>query len=502
MSRLELRDIHKHFGGVRALKGVSFEVHGGEVHALVGENGAGKSTLIKVLAGVHMPDRGAVVMDGETLHLHHPSDATSRGIAVIYQELVQYPDLSVLENLFVHAQDVRGPFGLIDWAKLRRRGREVFQRMELDIDLDTPVGQLSTAQGQLIEIARALTRDARFVIMDEPTASLTEQDTEILHRIVRRLRDDGVGIIYISHRLEEIFEVADRVTVLRDGSSVGSERVENVDPGRLIAMMVGREMNNLFPELPAVTGDTVLEVRNLTRYGVLDDVSLHVRAGEIVGLAGLVGAGRSELARCVFGIDPIDRGEVLIDGRPVPRTPWGAMDAGVAYVSEDRKLDGLVLPMSIRDNMALPSLTRLERRGVYDVPAASKLATRFFELLQVRAPGVDTRVEDLSGGNQQKISLGRWLAREPRLLILDEPTRGIDVGAKSEIHRLMTELCGQGLAIVMISSELPEVLGMSHRIVVMRGGRVRGELARDDATQEAVMALAATDEPIQGGAAA
>ncbi len=502
MARLELRDIHKHFGGVRALRGVSFEVHGGEVHALVGENGAGKSTLIKVLAGVHAPDRGEIALDGRRVTLRHPGDAAALGVAVIYQELVQYPDLSVLENLFVGAQDVRGPFGLIDWRRLRRRGGEVFERLELDIDLDTPVGQLSTAQGQLIEIARALTRDVRFVVMDEPTASLTEQDTDVLHRVTRRLRDAGVGIVYISHRLEEIFDVADRVTVLRDGSSVGCEDVANVDQDSLITMMVGRELSDLYPALPPVEGDVLLEVRAVTRVGVLDRVSLDVRAGEIVGLAGLVGAGRSELARCIFGIDPVDDGHIVLAGRPVPRTPWGAMDAGVAYVSEDRKLDGLVLPMSIRDNVALPSLERLERGGVFDREAAARLAQRFFDALGVRAPGIDTAVAELSGGNQQKVSLARWLAREPRLLILDEPTRGIDVGAKAEIHHLMTELCRRGLAILMISSDLPEVMGMSHRIVVMRGGRVRGELSGPEATQEAVMALAATDEPAGGRAAA
>lgn len=491
MSRLELKGIQKRFGGVTALRDVGFDLESGEVHALVGENGAGKSTLIKVIAGVHQPDAGSIVLDGREVIFSHPSDATAEGIAVIYQELAQYPDMSVLENLFINSQDRRGPFGLIDWRSLRARAAKAFDRLGVDIDLDRKVSELSTAQGQLIEIARALTRDARFVVMDEPTASLTEHDTHTLYEVVRRLRDSGVGVVYISHRLEEIFEIGDRVTVLRDGESVGTAPVSEMTQSELVERMVGRELDQLFPQLAPVSGETLLEVRGLSRRGELEDIDLTVRAGEIVGLAGLVGAGRSELARAIFGLDRMDAGEVRLAGEPVPRDPRGAIAAGIALVSEDRKLEGVILPMTIAENISLPSLPELRERGLLNRSKERQIAERYFESLQVRAPGIDTVVGNLSGGNQQKVVLAMWLATRPKLLILDEPTRGIDVGAKSEIHRLMVELCEQGMGILMISSELPEVLGMSHRIVVMAGGRVAGELSREQADQRSVMELAA-----------
>ncbi len=485
----ELHNVHKSFGGVRALRGVSFDLRAGEVHALVGENGAGKSTLIKIMAGVHRPDEGSVTLNGEQVTFRHPEDATAHGVAVIYQELAQFPDLSVLENLFMGAQATRGPLRLIDWRTLRTRAEEAFNRLGVTLDLDTPVSHLSTAQGQLVEIARALTRDARVLIMDEPTASLGERDAAALHEVVRKLREGGVGVVYISHRLDEIFDIADRVTVLRDGESVGGGVVSDLNVERLIALMVGREVGDLYPEVVFRPGKVMLEVRHLNRPG-LHDISFEVRAGEIVGLAGLVGSGRSEVARCLFGIDTHE-GEVLLDGERVPRTPWGAIEAGTAYVSEDRKLEGLVLPMTIEENISLPILEHLRRLGLLDARRAKSVAERFFNILQVRAPGVGTTVATLSGGNQQKVSLAKALATKPKLLILDEPTRGIDVGAKAEIHKLMARLCDEGLAILMISSELPEILAMSHRILVMNGGRLAGGLGREDADGPRVMRLAA-----------
>ena len=484
-----LRDVHKSFGGVRALRGVSFSLRAGEVHALVGENGAGKSTLIKIMAGVHRPDEGEMLLNGERVTFRHPEDATAHGVAVIYQELAQFPDLSVLENLFMGAQTTRGPLGLIDWRTLRKRAEEAFNRLGVTIDLDTPVSHLSTAQGQLVEIARALTRDARVLIMDEPTASLGERDAARLHEAVRKLRGEGVGVVYISHRLDEIFEVADRVTVLRDGESVGGGAVEDLSVERLVALMVGREVGELYPEMVFRPGEVMLEVRHLSRPG-LHDISFEVRAGEIVGLAGLVGSGRSEVARCLFGIDAHE-GEVLLCGERVPRNPWGAIGAGMAYVSEDRKLEGLVLPMTIEENISLPILERLRWLGLLDARRAKGVAERFFDALGVRAPGVGTVVATLSGGNQQKVSLAKALATKPKLLILDEPTRGIDVGAKAEIHKLMARLCEEGLAILMISSELPEILAMSHRVLVMNGGRLAGRLGREESTAPRVMQLAA-----------
>jgi ABC-type sugar transport system ATPase subunit len=491
MQRLELRGIHKNFGGLRALHGVSFAVQPGEVHALVVENGAGKSTLIKILAGVYQPDAGQIALDGQPVTFPHPRDASAHGIGVVHQELAQYPDLSVLENLFINAQDLRGPLRSIDWKALRRRALNAFGRLGVQLDLDRPVAELSTAQGQLIEIARALTRNVRYLIMDEPTASLTERDTQLLYQVVDRLRADGVGVIYISHRLEEIFVIADRVTVLRDGESVGTSPVAGIRRDRLVTLMVGRELSGLYPELPAATGHPLLEISGLARRGAFSDISFSVHSGEILGLAGLVGAGRTEVARCIFGIDRADAGSVLLDGRRVPASPWGAIATGIGYVSEDRKGEGLVLPMSIAENVGLPILRLLQSRGLLDVRRERRLAAGLRAELRIRAPDVNTAAEDLSGGNQQKVSLAKWLATKPRLLILDEPTRGVDVGAKAQVHQLMAELCAQGIGILMISSDLPEVLGMSHRIIVMADGRLQGELQREAFSQEAVMSLAA-----------
>ncbi|MCB9945077.1 MAG: sugar ABC transporter ATP-binding protein [Geminicoccaceae bacterium] len=491
---LELSGVTKRFPGVLALNDVHFDVRSGEVHALLGENGAGKSTLIKLISGVYRPDEGKISMDGKPVHFDDPQAAQAAGIATIFQELLLFPELTVAENIFMgHAP--RGRFGALDWSAMRRRARELLTSLDIhDLDPDVIVGSLSVGNRQRVEIAKALSHDARILIMDEPTAALTEHDVERLFGIVRLLRERGVGIIYISHRLEEIFLLADRVTVLRDGQYVATKPVSETSHDDLIEMMVGRRIDQLFPKIEVPVGEPVLQVENLVRRPMTRDVSLVVRAGEIVGLAGLVGAGRSELAQTIFGITPAESGTIRINGREVQiSSPGEAKALGIAYVPEDRGHQGLVRPMPILPNVSLSVLDRLSRRSVIDRGAEIRLAQESVSRFSIRASGIDQIVGKLSGGNQQKVVLAKWLATEPRLLIMDEPTRGIDVGAKAEIHRLMSELAGQGLAILMISSELPEILGMSDRVLVMRGGRIVAEAGREQATQEVIAAAMMSD---------
>jgi ABC-type sugar transport system ATPase subunit len=494
---LSVDGLTKSFPGVQALKGVRLDVRAGEVHALLGENGAGKSTLIKVVSGVYQPDSGRIAVDGALVHLDDPQEAQRAGIATIYQELLLFPELSVAENIFVgHAP--RRAWGGIDWAALRARAGEILASLEIhDLDLDAPVGGLSVGNRQRVEIAKALSQNARILIMDEPTAALTQADVERLFAIVRRLRERGVGIVYISHRLAEVFELADRVTVLRDGGWVATKPVTETTEGELIALMVGRTIDQLFPKAEVPIGRPVLELRGLSQAGLVEDVSLTLREGEIVGLAGLVGAGRSELAQTIFGITPATGGEILLDGRRLRvRDPGEAKRLGIAYLPEDRATQGLIRPMRLRENVSLAVLRRIARHGFISRAAEVALAADVVRRFAIRATGVDQVVGKLSGGNQQKVVLGKWLATRPRVLIMDEPTRGVDVGAKAEIHRLMSELAGQGLAILMISSELPEVLGMSDRILVLRGGRLVAELTRAEATQERVAGAMMRDEPL------
>lgn len=500
---LVLRGIAKAFPGVQALAGVSLELWPGEVHALVGENGAGKSTLIKIAAGVYLPDAGEILFEGRPVRLHSPRDAAALGIAVIHQEPYLFPTLSVLENLFMGFQPRRRLLGLLDWPAMVRRAREVLQALGVALPLEVPAGELSAAQQQLLQIARALLQDARVLIMDEPTSSLSQKEVATLFEIVRRLRARGVGILYITHRLEEVFALADRVTVLRDGRLVGTFPVATVTPGTLIAHMVGRELTQLFPHTPRPPGPALLRVHGLGRRGLFEGISLEVRAGEIVGLAGLVGAGRSEVAQAIFGLLPPETGFVEVDGRRLaPRAPWEAMAAGIVYLPEDRHRQGIVAPMSVRANLTLAVLHRLARFGFVDRRAEDALVRSYQARLRIRAASLEQPIGTLSGGNQQKVIVARGLAARPRVLILDEPTRGIDVGTKAEIHRLMDELAAQGMGILMISSELPEILGMSDRILVMRAGRLVGELSRAEATQERVMALAmgVALEAVQGEA--
>jgi rhamnose transport system ATP-binding protein len=485
--RLEVRDIEKVYPGVRALNGVSFDVRAGEVHALLGENGAGKSTLIKIMSGVVQPSKGAILVDGVETRFAGPDDARRAGIATIYQELLLFPELTVAENIFLgHAPKAR--FGRIDLTEMNARANALLASLEIDdLDADDNVGRLSVGNRQRVEIMRALSLDARVLIMDEPTAALTEADVRRLFDIVRKLRARDVGIVYISHRMDEIFEISDRVTVLRDGAFIGTRATPETTSGELVHMMVGRRIEALFPKIEVPIGAAVLEARDLVAKPMTRGVSLSVRAGEIVGLAGLVGSGRSELAQTLFGITPADSGEIRLEGRPaVVRSPAEARSLGVAYVPEDRGTQGLVRPMSVLHNFSLAGLPRLTHFGFIDRVAERRLARDAVKQFDVRTSSLEEAAGRLSGGNQQKIVLGKWLANKPRFLILDEPTRGIDVGAKAEIHRLMGELAKQGVAILMISSELPEVLGMSDRVLVMREGRIVAEFARADANPGAV----------------
>ncbi len=493
---LQLHAVTKNFGAVRALKGVSFDLQPGEIHALLGENGAGKSTLIKLITGAHVPDAGTITLHGQRIRHLTPAAAHRLGIACIYQQPALFADLTVAENIGIRLEPVT-PWRAVRWKERRRRCLELLSRVGAAIRPETEVQALSMPEQQLVEIACVLGAGARIVIMDEPTASLTRQEQERLFAVVRDLRMAGVGVIYISHRLEEIFRLADRVTVLRDGETVETRQVaapsgeSSLSEMDLIRMMVGREVSRLFPPAEAQPREVVLGVRGVhCRAGGIHNVTFDVRAGEILGLAGLVGAGRTELARVLFGITPADSGEIQLDGRRVEiRSPRQAVEAGIAYVPEDRRRHGVILEMPLAHNITLAILSRLFPHGWLRPQQEREVALEFIRRLDVRTAGPEAPGRSLSGGNQQKVALARWLATHPRILILDEPTQGVDVGAKSEIHRIIRRLAADGLAVLMISSELPEVLGMSDRILVLRAGSVAAEFpAGTDA--QVVMAAA------------
>ena len=487
---LQLTGISKRFGAVQALLDVDLGLLAGEVHALVGENGAGKSTLVKILAGIHRPDAGEMTLNGRELVLSGPAAARQLGIAVIHQHPNLFPDLTVAENVFVGRlprNRVRG----VDWSELNRTAERLFQNLGVKQSVSVPVRGLSVADQQLVEIAKALSLDARVLVMDEPTASLSSHEVERLFTIIRQLRSRGVAILFVDHRMEEVFEIADRLSVLRDGRHVITALIWELTPADAIRHMVGRRLETLFPKEPATIGEVALEVRGLTRAGVFSDASFEVRRGEILGLAGLVGAGRTEIARVLFGIDKADAGEVLVAGKHVDiKSPRDAMRLGIVYVPEDRHEQGLVLDFSIAANVSLPIVQKLSRFLVVDRAQEERLADEYSKQLQVRSTGVEQAASALSGGNQQKVVIAKWLATEPTVLLLDEPTQGVDIGAKAEVHRIISQLAGQGMAIVLISSELPEVLGMADRIVVLHEGRIAAEFGRDDASQERIMAAA------------
>jgi ribose transport system ATP-binding protein len=488
--RLEMRGIVKSFPGVKALRGVDLDVSGGEVLALLGENGAGKSTLMKVLGGVHRPDAGTLRLDGHPVAFRSPQEARAAGIAAIHQEFSLVPGLTAVENIFLGQERTRT--GFVRRADERRRAADLVRRLGATIDLELPCGRLSTAGQQLVEIARALAGEARVIVMDEPTAALSETEAGRLFAIVRDLKARGIAVVYISHRLDEIFALADRVVVLRDGRHVGTRSRAGLGRRELIELMVGRDLADEYPCRETVAGPVRLVVSGLSRSGAVRDVSFTVRQGEILALAGLVGAGRTETLRLVFGADRKDSGTILLDGRSLEiRSPRDAIAAGIGLLTEDRKLQGLVLGRSVRENFSLPNLARLSRLGFVDGRRERAALGRHVEALGIRLPHEDESVRNLSGGNQQKVVLAKWLERDCEVLFFDEPTRGIDVGTRHEIYLLMNDLVARGKAIVMVSSDLPEVLGMADRILVMHDGRITGELDnRRGATQEDVMRLA------------
>jgi len=483
-----MRGITKRFPGVTALDGVDFELEKGEVHVILGENGAGKSTLIKMLSGAYHPDEGEILLDGQRVDISSAAVAQSKGISTIYQEFNLVPQLTVAENIFLGRQPRR--FGIVDRRKMRDEAHELLERIKVRVDPDAPVSTLGVAQRQMVEIAKALSLDARILIMDEPTASLSGQEVDRLFEIVRGLKEEEVGVIFISHHLEEVTEIGDRVTVLRDGKMVGQVPA-TTDHQELVRMMVGRSIEDQFPRRRPEVGEVLLEVTELLREGVLEDISFQVRAGEVVGIAGIVGAGRTELARAIFGADPLDSGEVWVEGRRMERfDPREAKHRGIGFITEDRQGQGIVPPLSVAENLALASLGRYTSAGFVNRKEQRSRAQKMIEELQIRTPSPEQEIRYLSGGNQQKVVIGKWLLADSKVLIMDEPTRGIDVGAKVEIYELMNELTEEGAGILMISSDLPEVLGMSDRILVMAGGRITGELSREEASQEKVMTLA------------
>jgi rhamnose transport system ATP-binding protein len=487
---LELVHATKSFGAVKALEDGTVRLYPGEAHALVGENGAGKSTLVKILAGVHPPDSGELLIAGVATSLNGPAAARAAAVSIIYQEPTLFPDLSIAENIFMGRQPLRRG-RRIDRAEMRDLANTAFARLGVELDPNRLARGLSVADQQIVEIAKAISFNARVIVMDEPTAALSSLEVERLFAVVRALRADNAAVLFISHRLEEIFAICQRVTIMRDGRFVRTAPIDELTIDDIIRSMVGRDLDALFPKTDTAPGAVVLDVRRLTREGVFTDVSFTVRSGEIVGLAGLVGAGRSEIARAVFGIDRHDAGSVLIGGQAMPNgSPLAAMTAGVAFVPEDRRLQGLVMEMSLDHNVALASLARLRRRGLIFRSSERELASDWAGRLRLKFGRMKNPVSTLSGGNQQKVVLAKWLARSPSLLIVDEPTRGIDVSTKAEVHRLLDELVANGVAVLMISSELPEILGMADRILVLREGRLVAEMPREVADEASVMRAA------------
>ncbi|MFZ5910196.1 MAG: sugar ABC transporter ATP-binding protein [Chloroflexota bacterium] len=494
---IKIHNVSKKFPGVVALDRVDFEIYGGEVVALVGENGAGKSTLMKILAGVYEPDDGQIWLNGDLIDLHDPHHARELGISIIYQEFCLTPNQSAWENIFLGREVHRG--GGLGWlrfndrAHMRAEAVKLLEQLGARFPVDELVRNLSVAEQQMVEIAKALGEEAKIIIMDEPTSALGPEEVDILFDVVRSLKARGIAVIFITHRLEEVFRIADRVIIFRDGSRVGSMPIgEATTVDKIISFMVGRELDRtLVHEVKSVREDVVLEVQCLTRHEVLHDISFTVARGEILGIAGLAGAGRTELVRAIFGADPIDAGQILIEGKPsVIASPAVAVRAGVALLPENRQRQGLVLIQSVQNNIALPTLDALARGKFVSRAAMRSQAQHYIDALRIRTPDMDKRTLELSGGNQQKVVVAKWLATGPKVLLLDEPTRGIDVGAKAEIYAIMNELVRQGVGIIMVSSEMPEILAMSDRILVMHEGRITGILERAEATQEKIMALA------------
>jgi ABC-type sugar transport system ATPase subunit len=489
---LRMEGIQKHFGGVHALRGVDLDLRPGEVLALVGENGAGKSTLMEILCGNVRMDSGRITFDGKPVHFAGAMEAAFAGISIVHQELSLVPELTVAENIFCAREPVIPVIGFVNRRRLWREASEILQRFDLDVSPKTMAGRLPVAIQQMVEIAKALSLDCKVLVLDEPTSALTERETSYLFGIINRLRERGVAIIYISHKLPEVFEISQRIMVMRDGSLVGTRATSEVTPDDVVRMMVGRELGTGYPERKGELGEVVLKVEGLTREPRFRNVSFELRAGEILGVAGLVGAGRTEVARAIFGVDRPHSGTVYLEGQPVRITgPGQAVDLGIGYVPEDRKDLGLFLGLDIAQNIGAASLKANSVAGIMSSRRQRAMAEEYVQRLSIRTPSVQVTTSNLSGGNQQKVLLAKWLAIKPKILIVDEPTRGVDVGAKSEVHAILRRLADAGTAVLMISSELPEVLGASDRILVMHEGEVTGELSAAEATEEKIMFLAA-----------
>ncbi|MED4811333.1 sugar ABC transporter ATP-binding protein [Bacillus atrophaeus] len=488
--QIDMNDIHKAFGKNQVLSGVSFNLKPGEVHALMGENGAGKSTLMNLLTGLHGLDKGSIRINGKETYFSNPKEAEQNGIAFIHQELNIWPEMTVLENLFI-GKEMTSKLGILNTKKMKALAKKQFEKLSVSLSLDQEAGKCSVGQQQMIEIAKALMTKAEVIIMDEPTAALTEREINKLFEVIASLKKDGVSIVYISHRMEEIFSICDRITIMRDGKTVDTTNISETSFDEVVKKMVGRELTDRYPQRRPELGDIVLEVRDASKKGSFEHVSFHVRSGEIVGVSGLMGAGRTEIMRALFGIDRLDSGEIWLAGKKTNiKNPNDAVKKGLGFITENRKDEGLLLDTSIRENIALPSLTSFSPKGVIDQKREASFVELLINRLTIKTTSPETHARNLSGGNQQKVVIAKWIGIGPKVLILDEPTRGVDVGAKREIYTLMNELTDRGVAIIMVSSELPEIIGMSDRIIVVHEGKISGEVASREATQERIMTLA------------
>lgn len=488
--QIEMNNIYKAFGQNKVLEGVQFSLEAGEVHALMGENGAGKSTLMNILTGLHKHDQGTITINGKEVSFKDSKEAEKAGLAFIRQELNIWPEMTVLENLFIGKEMVNA-LGVLKTKQMKAKATEIFKTLNISLPFDKEAGLCSVGEQQMIEIAKALMTDAEVIIMDEPTAALTDREIEKLFEVMKGLIKKGVSLVYISHRMEEIFAICDRITVMRDGKTVDTKRIIDTNFDEVVQKMVGRELEDRFPHREATPGEVVLEVNALTKKGLFEDIHFAVRQGEIVGVAGLMGAGRTEIMRAIFGIDQIGSGELKIEGKKVAiRKPTDAVRHGLAFITENRKEEGLILDFSIRENIGLPNLKSFAPNGIVKTADEKKFAEMMVKRLHVKTSSTEAIIGNLSGGNQQKVVIAKWIGTSPKVLIMDEPTRGIDVGAKREIYELMNELTERGIAIIMVSSELPEIVGMSDRVLVVHEGKIAGELMKKEATQEKIMALA------------
>jgi rhamnose transport system ATP-binding protein len=486
-----MKDIKKYFYGVKALDGVDFKIRTGEVHALIGENGAGKSTLVKILAGVHQPTAGTVIFNDKPVQFPSPQVSQRAGISAIHQEATMFLELSIAENIFMGHHIRNKSNGLLSWKEMKSKTQTLLDKLELNIHPDTKVKNLSVAQRHMVEVAKALSLNAKIVIMDEPTSALTLKEVEYLYKIIKKLKSEGKAIIFISHKFEEVFEIADYFTVLRDGKYIGEGKIADITIDKIVQMVIGRSLEQMYPKLEVEQGDIILKVENLTKIGIFKNVSFELHKGEILGFFGLVGAGRSEVMQTIFGIDSKTSGEVFINGAKINITnPSDAMNYGLAYLPEDRQIQGAILAMNIRENITLPIIDRISRHIFLDHNREFEITDEYGKYIEIKASGWEQLVEDLSGGNQQKVVLAKWIATKPRILIMDEPTKGIDVATKATVHNFISELAKQGIAVILISSELPEILGMSNNIIVMHEGVVTAKFTREEANSKKIIRAA------------